>query len=230
MSAFRATDARVNRAVGAFQKRADEFELFRKQVADFFLSSRHFVSGNLPLVHSVKSRLKDIEHLRDKIRRKWDEGPITDANIFERITDLAGVRVLHLYPRQFGLIHEKIVEHVEQKYWCLVEAPVAYSWDIEAKAYFEGLGITTRTRDTYYTSIHYIVKPQESVPITCEIQVRTLFEEIWGEVDHYFNYPSPTRSIACKEQLRVLAKLASTGSRLADSVFVVAQFEQDGQI
>ena len=55
--------------------------------------------------------------------------------------------------------------------------------------------------------------------ITCEIQIRTLFEEIWGEIDHTINYPYPTEIVACKEQLRVLAKLVSTGTRLADSIF-----------
>ena len=43
--------------------------------------------------------------------------------------------------------------------------------------------------------------------ICCEIQVRTLFEEIWGEIDHTINYPHSTESIACKEQLKVLTKL-----------------------
>ena len=46
-----------------------------------------------------------------------------------------------------------------------------------------------------------------------------LFEEIWGEIDHTINYPYPTEIVACKEQLRVLAKLVSTGTRLADSIF-----------
>ena len=55
--------------------------------------------------------------------------------------------------------------------------------------------------------------------IVCEIQVRTLFEEIWGEIDHTINYPKKTDSVACGEQLRVLAKLVSTGTRLADSIF-----------
>lgn len=54
--------------------------------------------------------------------------------------------------------------------------------------------------------------------VCCEIQVRTLFEEIWGEIDHSINYPHPTQSVACKEQLRVLAKFISTGTRLADSI------------
>lgn len=60
--------------------------------------------------------------------------------------------------------------------------------------------------------------PKENSPIKCEIQVRTLYEEIWGEIDHYINYPYPTDSIACKEQLRVLSKLSVTGKRLADSI------------
>ncbi len=55
--------------------------------------------------------------------------------------------------------------------------------------------------------------------VCCEIQVRTLFEEIWGEIDHAINYPHSTESIACKEQLKVMTKLVSTGTRLADSIF-----------
>lgn len=49
--------------------------------------------------------------------------------------------------------------------------------------------------------------------------MRTLFEEIWGEIDHTINYPHVTDSIACKEQLKVLAKLISSGTRLSDSIF-----------
>ena len=37
--------------------------------------------------------------------------------------------------------------------------------------------------------------------------------------DDYNLYPHPTESVACKEQLRVLAKFISTGTRLADSIF-----------
>ena len=82
------------------------------------------------------------------------------------------------------------------------------------------MGIKTEVKDTYYTSVHYVVKPNNAKSdVTCEIQVRTLFEEIWGEIDHTINYPHATNSIACKEQIRVLAKLVSTGTRLADSIF-----------
>ena len=54
-------------------------------------------------------------------------------------------------------------------------------------------------------------KPKHDSYVCCEIQVRTLFEEIWGEIDHSINYPESTQSKTCKEQLRVLSKLVSTG-------------------
>lgn len=144
---------------------------------------------------------------------------INISNLFSRITDFAGVRVLHLHSRQFGEIHEAIKRHVDAGFWSLAEAPVAYSWDPEATASLAEIGIQSKTRESYYTSIHYVVKPHSESDLTCEIQVRTLFEEIWGEIDHALNYPIPTENIPCQEQLRVLARLASTGTRLADSIF-----------
>ena len=54
---------------------------------------------------------------------------------------------------------------------------------------------------------------------TCEIQVRTLSEEVWGEVDHSINYPCPVEHLACREQIRALARATSTVSRLVDSIF-----------
>ncbi|WMJ10000.1 RelA/SpoT domain-containing protein [Nitrosomonas sp. sh817] len=151
------------------------------------------------------------------IKRKYSS--ITSENFFSQITDLAGVRVLHLYQDQFPLIHAFIKQKIESQDWFLAEKPTAYSWDPEAKEFFEKLELEVKVKESYYTSIHYLIKPKESSQICCEIQVRTLFEEIWGEIDHTINYPIPTQSRSCKEQLRVLSKLVSTGTRLADSIF-----------
>jgi Uncharacterized protein conserved in bacteria len=219
------SDEELQKLLDFYMSHREEFELFRKQVADFFLISRRFHEHPLPVVHSIKTRIKDTEHLREKIKRKWGDGPLTCKNIFNRITDIAGVRVIHLHSKQFERIHQGIQSRIDEGYWSLHEPPVAYSWDPEATAYFQSLGLNAITRDSYYTSIHYVVKPQPGAFLTCEIQVRTLFEEAWGEIDHSLNYPKPTDSLACREQLRVLAKLASTGTRLADSIFAVAQTE-----
>jgi len=225
MSKRQPTAKQVERLIALYAKRMDEFSLFSQQVAEFFRGSRRFREGPLPLVHSVKSRVKDPAHLAEKIKRKWTDSPISTDNFFEKITDFAGVRVLHLHTQQFALIHQAIQEHVDKGFWHLHEPPVAYSWDPEATRFFKELGLEAVTRESYYTSIHYVVKPHANTDLTCEIQIRTLFEEIWGEIDHALNYPSPSQSIACKEQLRVLAKLSSTGTRLADSIFKIAALE-----
>ena len=81
-------------------------------------------------------------------------------------------------------------------------------------------------QESLYTSIHYVIKPRTNSPVSCEIQVRTLFEEIWGEIGHLVNYPEPTDSVACREQIGVLARLVGAGSRLADSIFRVYSDEE----
>lgn len=210
----------INSAVDEYKSKKHIFERFRKGVVDFFSLDPTLNEYGTSVIHSIKSRLKDAEHLRDKIDRKWnEETPISKENIFSKITDLAGVRVLHLYQDQFPRIHNQIMKNVESGDWHLHEPPVVYSWDPEATEFFKQLDLTTKVKPSYYTSIHYLVKPREDSEIICEIQVRTLFEEIWGEIDHQINYPHPTDSKACQEQLRVLSKLVSTGTRLADSIY-----------
>lgn len=198
------------------------FEQFKNAVVDCFRLEPTLNQVTNPTIHSIKSRLKNPDHLLDKLHRKAaepDYQPITPESFFSSITDLTGVRVLHLYQDQFPQIHRFIDEKVQLQDWYLAEKPIAYSWDPEARGFFESLGLVVKLKESYYTSIHYLIKPKANSDICCEVQVRTLFEEIWGEIDHTINYPVSTKSKACKEQLRVLSKLVSTGTRLADSIF-----------
>lgn len=196
------------------------FEKFMNGVIDTFQLDPNLNKYGNPVIHTIKSRLKDIDHLKDKIIRKSTETNIlTPENLFEKVTDLAGVRVLHLYQDQFIEIHKLIQKQIDDKDWFLREKPVAYSWDPETTEFFRSLELDVKIKESYYTSIHYVVQPKEKSSICCEIQVRTLFEEIWGEIDHSINYPHQSQNKSCKEQLRVLSKLVSTGTRLADSIF-----------
>lgn len=210
----------IEAAVGAFEERKHELLIFMNGVGQWFASHPKLSKPDFPIVHSVKTRIKDREHLKEKISRKWkDEDPIGPNNLFEKVTDLAGTRVLHLYQDQFSLIHSEIMAKVNAKDWYLPESPMAYTWDPESRQYFEGLGISVQVKESFYTSVHYLVRPRPNSDLCCEIQVRTLFEEIWGEVDHSINYPEPSLNLSCREQLRVLAKLVGAGSRLVDSIF-----------
>lgn len=220
MSEEQATDL----ALTAFEERSHELLIFMKGVESWFASHPKLTGGSTSAVHSVKARLKNSAHLKEKIiRKQTGNDPITADNLFVRVTDLAGVRVLHLYQDQARAIHQAILDKVEnQRDWVFNEPPKAYTWDPEAQGFFASMGLEVQVKDSFYTSVHYLVRPRSDSPLCCEIQVRTLFEEIWGEVDHTLNYPTPTESVACREQLRVLTKVVGAGSRLVDSIFRTA--------
>lgn len=213
-------DTTINACIDVFVEKSWEIDLFRKAVADYFTNNPALnMVGNPPL-HSIRSRMKDHEHLREKLARKWDEGnPITPANLFDCVTDLGGVRVLHLYQDQFPEIHNEIIKKVNATDWSLNEEPKAYTWDPESEEFFKKYVAKVERKESFYTSIHYVVRPRPDSFIRVEIQVRTLFEEAWGEIDHRINYPTSTTILACREQISVLAKLVGAGSRLADSIF-----------
>jgi ppGpp synthetase/RelA/SpoT-type nucleotidyltranferase len=176
------------------------------------------------LVHSVKYRLKTPEHLRKKLVRKHyqceTEGrpfPYTVENLFSKVGDLGGYRILHLHTRQFRSINEHLIPILEESHK-VTEGPVAKVWDRETKEYFESIGVETEDNSRMYSSVHYLVQPSSKTTLTIEIQVRTLADEIWGEIDHKINYPDQHELLACREQIRALARLTSSCSRLVDSV------------
>ena len=180
----------------------------------------------LPHIHSLKTRMKDPKHLRDKLERKLRECKkngkaftISKANLFMRVNDLAGLRILHVHTQQAGPIIEALLALFAEEVYSVVEGPTARTWDDESRAFFRRLNIKTKKSPSLYTSIHFVIKPNKRTRYTCEIQLRTLMEEVWGEVDHSINYPYKSQSTACREQIAALARVTSACSRLVDSIF-----------
>ena len=215
----------INAAIKSIQDDIHSYELLH----DKFLSYLKRDPELKKLVHSYKSRFKDLNHLKEKIEIKNHEdsllsiekqkGPITKENIKERITDICGIRILHLYIGQFEDIHKALMKYVDSKELELFEPPKAYTWDPEYSKAFERIGVLPKVKESFYTSVHYVFKPRADSDITCEVQVRTLFEEVWGEIDHLFNYPEKSDSKVIQEQLKVLARVVGAGTRLSDSIF-----------
>ena len=117
------------------QGRFHDIDLFRDYTVRFFETHPN-LTKSAQIVHSVRSRMKDLQHLREKIQRKSStEDPITPENIFDRITDIAGVRVLHLYQSQFTQIHREINEKLDNQDWILYEEPKAYTWGPRIKRF-----------------------------------------------------------------------------------------------
>lgn len=182
-----------------------------------------------PHIHSIRYRVKNPTHLQDKLARKLlkarlgEEFCITPENVLEKINDLAGLRILHLHSRQIKAINAALNELFVEYRYTVIEAATARTWDDEYRRFYETLGIATKSSEKMYTSVHYIIESNSATKLTCEVQVRTLAEELWGEVDHSMNYPIASKIEACREQIRVLARLTSGCSRLVDSIYSSAR-------
>lgn len=212
----------IDEMVEHFKAHQEPFVLALKSIQDYIETSQTLKE----LTHSVKFRIKDPEHLKDKLIRKLnlniEAGKIFDINkdnLFSKINDLAGFRIIHLHTHQFGTINTELNRILSEQKWIVVKKPTARTWDDESREYFRKIGIGIDKSPNLYTSVHYIIKPNSRANITCEIQVRTLMEEVWGEVDHTINYPHKSQSIACREQIKALARVTSSCSRLVDSIF-----------
>jgi ppGpp synthetase/RelA/SpoT-type nucleotidyltranferase len=207
---------RIDAAVEHFVANRHLFEGFAQALVAYFQNDARLAA----CIHFIKYRIKDPGHLREKLIRKAIAADSIDkTTLFDRITDLAGVRIVHLHTEQMREIHTAIQGILEEQQLRLVEEPTANCWDVEYAKVFGEFGLVTRSRETMYTTVHYVVRANQRTKVTCEVQVRTLMDEVWAEVSHRVNYPNASPSRACQDQLKVLARLTSGCTRLVDSIF-----------
>jgi ppGpp synthetase/RelA/SpoT-type nucleotidyltranferase len=175
-----------------------------------------------PQVHSVRWRVKDPEHLIEKIVRKRVLGSekylsINTENYTEIITDLIGVRVLHLFKYEWVNIQEHILAH-----WKTEEAPVAYirSGD-EGKIIesYKANSCEVKNHPVGYRSIHYVISTQPTLnKVFSEIQVRTIFEEGWSEIDHKIRYPNFSNNELISYFLTIFNRMAGSADEMGSFV------------
>lgn len=176
-------------------------------------------------VHSVKQRIKDPEHLVEKIIRKIisnAEREINLGNYKTEITDLIGIRALHLFKSDWLGIHDFII-----KTWGLKEKPTANLRDGDPKeviSVFEDKECDIKRHPFGYRSVHYLVKssPTKEEYIS-EVQVRTIFEEGWSEIDHQIRYPNHTDDKILSQFLVVFNRLAGSADEMGSYIQFLKQ-------
>lgn len=196
-------------------------ERYKSVVEQKFLMANIF-----QYIHSYKTRIKDQSHLLEKLNRKQSKyDTINKENLFTTITDLIGIRLLILYPAYFEKINDHINSMVANEELILHEDPIVYTWDPEFNIFFQKIGFKNiEIKESYYTSVHYVVTTNKSQQTPrCEIQVRTLFEEIWGEIDHQINYPQQCDIPYIQPHLKVLGNLVATGTKLTNIIYELSK-------
>jgi len=168
-------------------------EDYSEKIAELKTEAQRIVEKILTFssIHSINYRIKDNEHLIEKIIRKVIANParkITLENYQEEITDLIGIRALHLFKEDWIHIHSFLTEN-----WNFKEQPIAYVRNGDAQrilTYYQENNCRIEIHPYGYRSVHYVVSENTGRKYHySEIQVRTLFEEAWGEIDHGVRYP-----------------------------------------
>lgn len=174
-----------------------------------------------PEAHTVRSRVKDPEHLIDKIIRKIirEKKKTTNYNIDinnykSEITDLIGIRVLHLYKDQAAPIDKFIRENWNLQETCTIyyrEGDYSKQEEHESNEFFN-----FKVHPYGYRSWHYLISSQATKDVhIAEIQVRTIFEEGWSEIDHQLRYPNHINDDHLTKQLLVLNRVAGSADEMA---------------
>ena len=183
-----------------------------EQYKNEFLS-KFIVSAKDIRLHSYSGRVKDPYHLIEKIIRKRNNKNSKYADMrvddyYKYITDLIGCRILLVYKRDWKNVHEYLMKvfsndpamYVDEFNYVegylkagnsnfkpyIAEKPVVYIRAGDEESLYSGVENIEINKRGYYRSAHYIVRYKEYY---VEIQVRSLFEEAWGEVDHDILYP-----------------------------------------
>jgi len=190
----------------------NEYGLLANYIAECF--------AELKDVHSIKKRVKDPWHLVRKLIWKKASNPeiaVHSGNYREIITDLIGVRVMHLFKDDWQKIHRDIMDK-----WLLKESPVANIRQGDGGKMVElykKLGLEIKEHGFGYRSIHYqIIQLYNKKYFTAEIQVRTLFEEAWSEIDHKYRYPGNSTDPLMTEYLVLFNRLAGSADEMGSFI------------
>ncbi len=185
-------------------------------------------------IHSYRTRIKDPEHLVIKIIRKRKENykkykKLAKDNYEMFLTDLIGIRCFVLFKEQWKDFHSYITTQFENdvQYYVrdsikdfdsndshnyIAEPPKADIRNGDSRKIYENiLQPECILSDKIYRSVHYIIKYKG---VYLEIQVRTLFEEGWGEVEHSLIYPYYQEDETLNEYSELLNRLTGLADEM----------------
>ena len=160
--------------------------------------------------HSISSRTKEISSLESKIKKGGKY-----YNKLTEITDLSGVRIICFFSDDV----DRVAEIVRKNFKVNDEKTVDKRKILEPDRFG-------------YLSLHYIVEfPENRIKLRefkrfegliCEIQIRSILQHAWAEIEHDFGYKS---SISIPKEIRRKFSRQAGLLELADEQFVTIKNE-----
>lgn len=165
-------------------------------------------------VQRVIAGIKRPESVVDKILRKPESFPDgLAATSFIKMTDAVRSRAVVYVLSQFPIIDREIRSNPRLQV-SDDHPPVAYlSPDLATRM---ALPLRVEIKESGYAAIHYVLRLRDSaLPVDqrpwFELQVRTLVEDAWGEIEHVLGYkPGRGTEFSVRRQFQLISKLLET--------------------
>lgn len=172
----------------------DKCRLYQSFSSEIEHQLRNILEAEGIVYNAITYRLKDRESLGKKIDRKNDK-----YTALGDLTDIAGVRVITYYAEDV----DKVAEIVEREFTVDKENSIDKRDALEPDRFG-------------YCSVHYVVEmSQERLRLReyqayeglkCEIQIRSVLQHAWAEIEHDLGY---------KSEIAIPKKIRRNFSRLA---------------
>lgn len=177
----------------------------------------------VPGIHSTRWRIKDPNHLVAKLIRKKLENnnkyeDVSIDNYTEKVTDLIGIRALHLFKTDIEELHPLIQDLFEAD-----EDPKAYIRKGDDTTIYQTCGLTPEEHPSSYRSVHYVFKTRPMKrEIKFELQLRTIFEEGWSEIDHKVRYPNHSQDRIITGILAIFNRISGAADEFGSITKIIA--------
>lgn len=175
---------------------------------------KHATSSKIPTpspVQRTRLRIKRPESVLDKIIRRPEVYPDgLHASSIERMPDALGARVIVYFISQLSVLDREIQSSSALEISSTIP-PVAYLGR-DLHEHLELSHIRRENKESGYASIHYVVRLRQPVVEVdknpwMELQLRTLCEDLWGEIEHVLGYkPEKRTALAVRKQFRIISR------------------------
>lgn len=173
-------------------------------------------------IYMTRARVKNIESSYLKTKRK-------DKKDIMSITDLIGLRILCLFEQDILDVYKFILEMCSNKVYILEEVLVfglkkesrikitSLKKEFDKFDKYKTFDIKSQARENGYQSIHFVGTYQdfeENTKYPFEIQLRTLLQDVWGELEHKLSYKQKGSHPFIKKSFVRLSKALETNDML----------------
>lgn len=190
--------------------------------------------GTFQGVHSIRSRVKTVGSFCEKILRKNDprRPKVCISNYQVEIQDLIGIRALYVFPDEFAIVCDQIYHEFSPRFFGNPSVRYRKGDNLEIfKKYFPESHVIYPETDDDYRSIHYIFQHRDP-DVRVELQIRTIFEEGWSEINHrtVYGMESSPNATTLRVLSPILSRLVGTCNDVSSLIYSIAYADKDEDI